>query len=125
MRILIIEDDALLTRVIQRILARHDTSWEREPVNAIRRVAEAEVVGSAFDLVFCKLELRGINGLDVLDALDRRASRPCFVLMASRDADATVAARVDGVLVRPFGARELRACLARIVARRVVEAGLH
>ncbi len=120
MRILIIEDDWLLTRVIQRILTRHDATWEREPVNAIRRVTEAEAAGRAFDLVLCKHELRGITGLDILDALDRRARRPCFVLMTTREADPTVATRVDGVLVKPFAARELRACLAQLVARRVV-----
>ena len=118
-RILIIEDDALLLRVIERILVRHDLTCESDPVTAIHLVNEAEIEKRPFDITFCDLDLPGFSGIDVFDALEFRLRRPWFVLMTGHDIGPEIIARVDSVLTKPFAARELRACMAQLALRRL------
>lgn len=114
MRILLVEDDAMIGASVQTLLQQEGftVDWVRDGI-----AADAALTGHAFDLVLLDLGLPRREGLSVLAGLrDRHDATPVLILSA-RDA---VSDRVKGLnagaddyLVKPFDLDEL---LARIHA---------
>jgi DNA-binding response OmpR family regulator len=115
MRILLIEDDAAIMRVLQRGLS----SQGHQPVTAITGEEGLQhlVADKTIDLLLLDLTLPGLNGQQVLAQLRQQRPRLPVIMLTARD-DLTskvslLQAGADDYLTKPFAFEEL---LARIQA---------
>jgi DNA-binding response OmpR family regulator len=122
-RLLIVEDDETIGKVLQSRLRMHDHEvvWERSGRGAIR---EATVAG--FDLVLLDLGLPDLDGIEVCGQIRRIQPECVLVMLTARQDEMDVIvgleAGADDYLTKPFALGEL---LARIRAhlRRGAPAG--
>ncbi|MFN4058779.1 MAG: response regulator [Roseinatronobacter sp.] len=122
MRIVLIEDNAILARAVIQSLQEvgHAVDWIDDG-----QAADEFLASSGGDLVILDINLPHLSGLDILRRLRARAqSCPVLVLTAQgqvADRVAGLDAGADDYLVKPFEMAELHARL-RALARRPVEA---
>lgn len=118
MRVLLVEDDALLGAAVERALrgATYAVDWVRE-LKAARQALQIE----AYDIVLVDLGLPDGDGISIIDLLGGKADRPVVVVLSARD---QIGDRIraldlgaDDYLVKPFDLDELLARL-RAVRRR-------
>ena len=118
MRILVVEDDSVLrdglTRSLRGAGYAVDTAQDEKLADDLLSV-------HAFDLFVLDLGLSGLDGLEVLRRLRRRASSAPVLVLTARDA---VEDRVAGLdlgaddyLVKPFNLAELEARVRALVRR--------
>ena len=114
MRVLLVEDDPRVARLVERGLAEagYDVDLARDGAEALARAG----VGG-HDLVVLDVMLPGLDGLEVCRDMRRQGVRTPILMLTARD---TVADRVVGLdagaddyLVKPFALEEL---LARVRA---------
>ncbi|MCC5971461.1 MAG: EAL domain-containing response regulator [Pararhodobacter sp.] len=121
LRVIAIDDDPFELKLITHQLSRlgqHDVMVFTDPVEALDCIDEAGV--SAFDLVFCDLQMPGIDGI----AFQRRLVRSHFegeLVLFSGEDDRTVQAaanlarrqqlRLLGILKKPINLEALRKIL--------------
>jgi DNA-binding response OmpR family regulator len=126
-RILVVEDDPEAALFEVHVLAnrgRFDVTHTADPADALRLVA-----AERWDLVLTDLELPGMSGLDLLDALRRLApGLPVAVVTAHVHPDVTsLASRADEFLTKPLGIHQLIATATALIrkgrARRAGPAG--
>lgn len=119
MRVLLVEDDALLGAAVQAGLEQSDytVDWLRDGAQAASALRTAEP-----DLLILDIGLPGRNGLGILAELRARGSNLPVLLLTARD---TVSDRIAGLdsgaddyLVKPFDLGELTARLRAIARRR-------
>lgn len=118
MRILIVEDEARLARLIQKSMAEEghaaDIAGDGEEARAWVDIAE-------YDAILLDVMLPGIDGLEVCRRLRRRRVQTPILLLTARDAVADRVAGLDAgaddYLIKPFAFAELFARL-RALARR-------
>ena len=119
MRVLLVEDDALLGAAIQAGLEQSDytVDWLRDGAQAASALRTAEP-----DLLILDIGLPGRSGLEILAELRARGSSLPVLLLTARD---TVSDRIAGLdrgaddyLVKPFDLGELTARLRAIARRR-------
>ena len=130
MRILLVEDDALLGDALQAGLreAGHAVDWLRDGV-----AAEAALAAEQFAAVVLDLGLPRLSGLDLLRRIRARGDRTPVIVLTARDA---VDDRVRGLdlgaddyLVKPVALAELDARVRAVtrraagLARGVLEVG--
>jgi two-component system OmpR family response regulator len=120
-RILIVEDDALLADGLARSLGRAG--------HAVDCVGDAErawlaLHGEAFDLVILDLGLPGRDGLELLRRLRQNERYVPVIVATAREA---VPDRVRGLdlgaddyLVKPFAVEELEARVRALIRRRII-----
>ncbi|HET6881300.1 MAG TPA: response regulator transcription factor [Pirellulales bacterium] len=117
MRVLIVEDEPDLRRVLARVLAE-----EGYTVDVAAHGDEGLTKARAFDYqaIVLDLMLPRVSGLDLLSELRRRKATPVLILTA-RD---TLADRVRGLdlgaddyLTKPFDLKELQARLRALIRR--------
>jgi len=129
MRILVVEDDAVLRSVMTKSL--HEAGHR---IDAVQRLAEAEQLWQyqPFDAVLLDLNLPDGNALDGLRRARARGDRtPVLVLTARNRTDERIAgldAGADDYLGKPFDLAEVEARLRALVRRsqggaNVVEVG--
>ncbi|MEO8497349.1 MAG: response regulator transcription factor [Planctomycetota bacterium] len=118
MNILLVEDDSLLGRSIQRGLSDtgYECEWVTDGREAVRQASHAP-----YDVIVLDLMLPDISGLEVLRQL-RAAENgtPVLVLTALGSVDERVAglnAGADDYLVKPFAFAELAARLGALNRR--------
>ncbi|MCP1335116.1 response regulator [Futiania mangrovi] len=118
MRILLIEDDALLGAAV-----RDQVSADGHAVDWARRIdeAEASVAGVSYDLVLLDLMLPDGRGLDFLRARRRAGDGTPVIILTARD---RISDRIEGLnagaddyLVKPFDLSELSARVAAVARR--------
>lgn len=114
-RILVIDDEPLVRRVIVRVLGGdHDASVVDTPQQALDRIA----AGERFDLVLCDLMMPGTTGVDVHEALLRLAPEQAvrIVFMTggayTPRSDAFLRATSHRWLPKPFGPNDLTKIVA-------------
>ncbi len=119
MRILLVEDDAMLGEALQKSLAQHThaVDWVRDGL-----AASTHWQATSYDMVLLDLGLPGRDGLRVLTDARRAGSDTPVLILTARDA---VADRVKGLdsgaddyLVKPFELDELLARLRALARRR-------
>ena len=118
MRVLVIEDDAMLGRALQEFLSDqgYATDWLSDGERAL-----AALSTHAYDMLVLDINLPGIDGLQVLAATRQRGQEMPVLLLTARDGlqdrIAGLDAGADDYLTKPFELTEL-AARVRAVARR-------
>ena len=69
LKILIVDDDALVARSIARILRTHRVTIETDPISALERA----VNDLGTDVIVCDLTMPGMNGMQFYEELGVRA----------------------------------------------------
>jgi len=118
MRILVVEDDSVLRDGLSRSLRNGGYAVE---VADDGRLADQLLSVHSFDLVVLDLGLPGLDGLEVLRRLRRRASNIPVLILTARD---SIVDRVNGLdvgaddyLVKPFELAELEARVRALMRR--------
>ena len=118
MRLLVVEDEARITEVLQAALSRAGFT-----VDAVDTVADARAVIPlvSYDAVILDLGLPDGDGLDLVTELRRAGSRLPVLVLTARDAvEARVAgldAGADDYLIKPFAMAELIARTKALLRR--------
>jgi two-component system OmpR family response regulator len=117
-RILVVEDDALLAEGLQTVLSRAGHAIEHATTG---RHADLLLVDQKFDLVVLDVGLPDIDGFEVLRRLRRRRSTTSVLVLTARDA---VEDRVHGLdlgaddyLTKPFSIHEFEARVRALLRR--------
>jgi two-component system OmpR family response regulator len=118
MRILVVEDDALLADGLNSVLAHAGHAVERA---ATGKHADLLLAGNEFDLVVLDVGLPDIDGFEVLRRLRLRQSATNVLILTARDA---VEDRVHGLdlgaddyLTKPFSVTEFEARVRALLRR--------
>lgn len=118
MKILLVEDDALIGDAIEKTLSRerHSVHWTRSGLDASHSLDVGD-----FDLVVLNLGLPDIDGLDVLNRARSRGDETAVLILTARDAVedkiSGLDSGADDYLIKPFDMDELLA-RCRALARR-------
>lgn len=118
MRILVIEDDALVADAIRRGLG--DAGYAVDHVDSAERAGSA--IGSeSFDLAVVDIGLPGMDGLTLLQRLRRGGTALPVLILTARDALADRVSALDlgadDYLVKPFALPELVARCRALIRR--------
>jgi DNA-binding response OmpR family regulator len=113
-RLLLIEDDSMLVRLVQRVLAPPEYEVDvAGSAEAARRSLSA--TGAPFDAVLLDIELPDQSGLELLRAMRVAGDRTPVLILTGRDTDEDVVrgldAGADDYLVKPVSAAVLKARL--------------
>ena len=118
-RILVLDDDKLVCKAIQRVLrSRYDVVTATLATEAIRLLDG----GAEFDVIVCDIEMPEMGGHELHDFLARTrpaiARRMVFATGGAFTAEGRrfVAAEAHRVLAKPFTVGELRALVAHALA---------
>lgn len=118
MRILLVEDDALLADAVSRAFLQAAHAVD---VVASGEAADDALVASAYDLVLLDIALPGIDGLEVLKRLRARRSHVPVILLTVRDGledrIAGLDHGADDYITKPFHLSELEARVRAVVRR--------
>jgi PAS domain S-box-containing protein len=113
-RVLVADDNADMREYVGRLLSpRHDVVAVDDGAAALRAARE-----QAFDLVLSDVMMPGLDGFELLRELraDERTRETPVILLSARAGEESIVegmeAGADGYLVKPFSAKELRACVA-------------
>jgi two-component system response regulator QseB len=118
MRVLLVEDDAMIAQGLQVALrqAGYAIDWTRDGGSAAAALQTA-----AFDLLLLDVGLPGRDGLEVLRELRRRGDATPVIILTARD---QVQDRVSGLnagaddyIVKPFDLDELTARMRSVLRR--------
>lgn len=113
-RILVVDDEPLITRAIRRMLSKHEVSTVDSGEEAL-----AKLRGEPFDLVLCDLTLGGMSGLELRDAVRREnptlGERFLFLTGGALTAAARdlMAREPERFVAKPISAAELRDLVER------------
>jgi two-component system, OmpR family, response regulator len=123
MRVLVVEDDLLLSEGLVRVLTRAGHTVDH---TASGKDADALLVTDSFDLVVLDVGLPDINGFEVLRRLRSRKSSANVLVLTARDA---VDDRVRGLdlgaddyLTKPFSVAEFEARVRALLRRNAASA---
>jgi len=112
-RVLVIDDEPNVTRMIARLLRAHDVVVENDPVRALKRARE-----QVFDLIVCDLMMPNLDGQAIYESLAVRAPDVAAKIVfitggAFTPRVSTFLETIDNeVLTKPFSTEELRGLVA-------------
>jgi PAS domain S-box-containing protein len=117
-KILLVDDEASVCRVIERLLPEHDLTSEGDARTALSRIAS----GETFDLVLCDLMMPILSGADVYQAL--KSGNPelaqRMIFLTGGTFTAKTSEFLEGirnrVISKPFTADALRGAIAEALA---------
>ena len=118
MRILIVEDDAVLANGLVRTFSQANYA-----VDHVNNGVQADLMlqESVYDLVILDLGLPKMDGMDVLKKLRQRGEKVAVLILTARDA---IESRVKGLdlgaddyLIKPFNLDELEARVRALIRR--------
>ena len=118
MRILIVEDDAVLANGLVRTFSQANYA-----VDCVNNGEQADLMlqESVYDLVILDLGLPKMDGMDVLKKLRQKGNKTAVLILTARDA---IESRVKGLdlgaddyLIKPFNLDELEARVRALIRR--------
>jgi CheY-like chemotaxis protein len=118
-RVMVIDDEALVGRVVRRVLAACDVVLETDGRAALARIAAKE----CFDVILCDLQMPRMTGAEVhaaVRALDPAAASRIIFLTGDRHspgAEDFLAPLPNAVLMKPFDLDVLRELVTRVSCR--------
>ena len=118
-RVLVIDDETLIGRAIERALRDHDVTTETSPEAALERLKIED-----YDLVLCDLMMPGLSGIELFEIVV--AKRPelaeAFVFMTggafTERAKEFLRTTSVSVIDKPFNLKDLRALAVEYAGRR-------
>ena len=119
MRVLLVEDDAMIGEAIQGALkdAAYAADWVQDGATAL-----ASLVGQHYDLVLLDLGLPGKDGLEVLHSIRAKDNPVPLLIITARDGlDARLSGLdggADDYLLKPFEMAELLARMRAVLRRK-------
>ncbi len=118
-RILIVEDDADINRLLYKILKKNDYTPEQAFSGTEARLM---LLSSVYDLILLDLMLPGMTGEELLDYIrnDRKLSVPVVILSAKGNLKDRVGLLLDGAddyLTKPFEPEEVLAHICAVLRR--------
>lgn len=117
--VLVVDDDRTISMLVRRTLERHHYIVESEssPAAALQR---AEALGDDLALVITDLTMRGMSGMQLIDALRvRRPHVPALIMTGQPDAESLPAlGRDTRLLPKPFELSLLLERVAELTAAR-------
>jgi DNA-binding response OmpR family regulator len=118
MRVLLIEDDRMLARLVERMLGEAGYAVD---VTASAEEGRHLATSVEYDAILLDLELPDRNGLDVVRELRREGRSTPVLIMTGRDDDTDIVrgldAGADDYLTKPVGSEVLKARLRAAVRR--------
>ena len=123
MRVLLVEDDLMIGRSLDRALTNVGLAvdWVRSAADCV-----AAVEGADYGLLLLDLGLPDGSGLDILHNLRRRSAATPVVIITARDDVASRVAGLDGgaddYIVKPFDFDELNARIRAVIRRHLGQA---
>ncbi|HXE07352.1 MAG TPA: response regulator [Acidobacteriaceae bacterium] len=115
MRVLIIDDSALMRRIVGKALreARLELEEIVEAGNGAEGIAAMEQSGELFDLILCDVHMPGLDGVGFLRELAARGLTTARVVMVTSDAcdplvELALAAGASGFIAKPFSVEQIR-----------------
>ena len=122
MRILLVEDDAMIGKTLQQALQQDGYAVDWAVDGQAGRLA-LDTAGDAYALVLLDLGLPKKNGLDLLKEIRRSGNKVRVLIVTARDAVADRVAGLDAgaddYLTKPFSLDELQARLRALLRRDV------
>jgi CheY-like chemotaxis protein len=122
-RVLVIDDDVLIGRALQRVLRGHDVHVETDPHKGLGRILARE----RFDLVLCDFNMPELNGAGVFRVVSEFAPEILdrFVFVTGGTAAAADRAVIEsapgGFMTKPFDCAAVRALADRAAARALAD----
>lgn len=120
MKVLIVEDDAILGELLREYLQRLD--HEKVEVCVTGREARAVIEEETFDCAFVDLRLPDTNGLELLEAIKKQdPSLPVVMMSGYPTMEYTIEAMRKGAidfLTKPFTLQDVALTLARVTKER-------
>jgi CheY-like chemotaxis protein len=116
-RVLVVDDDQLIGRSIERVLGDFDITFAQSPAGALGRVGSGK-----FDAIVCDFQMPGMNGIEFYEELARvdpaLARRAVFLSGWVGDPAYEAFLRRSGCrsLAKPFLPEELRRAVAAACA---------
>jgi two-component system NtrC family sensor kinase len=124
MRMLLVDDDALLLRALSRMLRHHAVATARGGADALNIIR----TGRVFDAIVCDLHMPEMTGREfyetLLTLLPELAARVVFMAGGFNQGDDAAFLLAHATILKPFGAAELESVLQRYqVARPTMTIG--
>ncbi|SRR5579871_2361511 len=114
-RILIIDDDAMLSELMAATLAEHDVTRAETAEQGLDCYRK-----NPFDVVICDLVLPGMKGLEFIEALRAEYPQARIMVVSAHGSGenllATLRRRVVDFLVKPFDPQELKVAVANLLS---------
>ena len=114
LRVLVVDDDVILTRAIARALSDCDITIEYDGEAAIESLRRADH-GVPYDVVLCDSTLPGARGCDVAAAASELSAPPLFIAMSGAD-DGLAWSHI--VLLKPFSRSEVHEAVHHLAEHR-------
>lgn len=111
-RILVVDDDPAVIKVLRRVLAGHDVITAMSARHALAQVSS----GLRFDVIFCDLMMPGMTGMQlhsaILEEVPEQAARMVFLTGGDPDADPFLDSSASRSIRKPFDNAQLLALVA-------------
>jgi CheY-like chemotaxis protein len=118
MKILVIDCDARTSQTITQLLVDCPIHVATDAAAGLERIAHAAAEGAPYDLVFCELAMKDLDGTTLLDALRRQPQAPVCVLMSGYERIVEAALLAEEVLLKPLAYVEVEELVDRVRERR-------
>jgi CheY-like chemotaxis protein len=118
LKVLVVDDDAMVVRALKRGLSALDVTGETDPRKAVSQILERDDAWDRYDVVVCDGNMPELKGEDVLRAVRGCREPPLFILATGREELSDAERGADAVLTKPFECRELRKVIEQIVGSR-------
>lgn len=119
LNILLIDDSQSTRHVIRNMLYEIGVTQIFEAQNGREAMKYTDVVDEQADIIICDWNMPNMSGIELLNQMRGACLGNAFLMMtARRDASSVLEARtagVDGYIVKPFSAHDLKSKLAAIL----------